>query len=320
MAPVLVQTASGTVTSGNLTVTLSSPTTGGNCLVALIGSCADSVNGTISGITLGGAADNWAQSAIEGSGGDHAISSGWADPNCAAGQTSVVISQTGGSGTVQGLMAYVMEWSGLGGTVDVSSGQSSSGFVSSWTSGTTGATGQASEVAFGLTCGASNTRGPGLTGPSSPWTNETLLVVAGTSRDKFLLCGYNILSSTGTQVYAGTSSPTTTNDTLVYTLKAGGPVSHNDTGALTVTPARANTLAHGHNPAGALTVTPAGAAARLHAAVRGPALAVTPVLAASRLHAATIGAALVIRPSFGAATSGGRPRGGNTPDRARWWK
>lgn len=319
MAPTLVQTASGTVTSGALTVTLSA-TTAGNCLVALIGSCADSGNGTISGITLGGGADNWAQSAIEGSGGDHAIATGWADPNCAGGQTSVVISQTGGGGTVQGLMAYVMEWSGLGGTVDVSSGQSSAGFVSSWTSGTTGATAQASEVAFGLTCGASNTRGPGLTGPSSPWTNETLLTVAGTTRDKFLLCGYQILSSTGTQVYAGTSSPTTTNDTLVYSLKASGSTAHNDTGALTVTPGRANTLIHGHNPTGHLTVTPGRANTLLHGHNPAAALTVAPARTAARLHAATIGAALVIRPSFGAATSGGRKRGGQTPDRARWWK
>lgn len=229
MPPALVQIASKTVTAGNLTITLGTdnpagpspgPTTSGNCLVALIGSCADSGNGTISGITLGGSADNWAQSAIEGNNGDHAISTGWADPNCAGGQTAVVISQTGGGGAVQGLLAYVMEWSGLTGTVDVSLGASSAGFVSSWTSGTTGATAQASEVAFGLTTGASNTRGPGLTGPSSPWTNESLLTVAGTTRDKFLLCGYQILSSTGTQVYAGTSSPTTTNDTLIFSLKA----------------------------------------------------------------------------------------------------
>jgi hypothetical protein len=219
MAPSLVQVAANAVSASSLTVTLSSPTTAGNCLVALITSCADSVNGTISGITLGGSADNWAQSAIEGNSADHAIATGWADPSCAGGQTSVVISQAGGSGAVQGLMAYVFEFAGLTGTVDVSSG-GANGFSGTWTSGTTGATAQVSEVAFGVTCGASNTRGPGMSGPSSPWVNETQLVVAGTTRDKAMLCGYQILSSTGTQVYSGTASPTNTNDTLVFTLLA----------------------------------------------------------------------------------------------------
>ena len=318
MAPSLVQVASKAVTSGNLTITLGTdnpagpspgPTTAGNCLVALIGSCADTSNGTISGITLGGSADNWAQSAAEGAGGDHAISTGWADPSCAGGQTSVVISQASGSGTVQGLMAYVFEFSGLTGTVDVSLGQSSAGFVSSWTSGTTGATAQASEVAFGITTGASNSRGPGLTGPSSPWTNETLLVVAGTTRDKFMLCGYQILSATGTQSYAGTSSPTTTNDTLVFTLKAaGGGTPHTATASLSVAPSVTATRTRGHSRTGTLAVTPSLAASRTLGHSRTASRPVSPSVAASRTAGRFRTASRPVAPSVTAARTRGHYR------------
>lgn len=236
MAPALVQYAYKAVSGSSLTVTLGtdnpggpSPgaTTAGNTLVALIGTSANTTNGTVSGITLGGSADNWAAKASEGTGPDHAISAGWADPDCAGGQTAVAITLTGGSG--DNLFAWVFEWSSLSGTLDVSSGASTvGGFISSWTSGTTAATAQASEVAFGITCGAASSSpggSAGLTGPSSPWVNLAQQALSGSSHEKDALVGYQILSSTGTVTYNGTSSPTNTNDTLVFTLKAAAAVS-----------------------------------------------------------------------------------------------
>ena len=218
MAPSLIQVASNTASATSVTVTLGSPSTGGNTLVALIGDSGDSLSGTPSSITLGGSADNWAQSAVQGSSGDHAVVAGWADPGCANGQTSVVINLSGGSG--DHVFAWVLEFSGLTGTLDVSSGGSTTGgFVSSWTSGATGGTAQASEVAFGVTCGSSSGT-PGLTGPSSPWVNEAQQTLSGSSHTKVAICGYQILSSTGAQVYAGSASPTNTNDTIVFTLEA----------------------------------------------------------------------------------------------------
>lgn len=216
--PVLVQVASGAASGTSVTVTLGSPTTPGNTLVLLYGDSADSGNATVSGVTLGGSADNWAQVASQGSNADHAIVAGWADQNCAGGQTSVVISTTGGSG--DHLFAWVFEWSGLTGTLDVSSG-SANGGVNAWTSGTTGTTAQASEVAFGVTCGAcTGTPPPALTGPSSPWVNEAQQTLSGSSHVKVALCGYDILSSTQAVTYNGTAGPANTNDTLVFTLKA----------------------------------------------------------------------------------------------------
>lgn len=220
--PALIQAAVGSAAASSTTVTLPSPTTHGNCLIALIGDSANTANGTPSGITLGGSADNWTQAAIMGTSGDHAIVAGWVDPNCAGGQTSVVITTTGGTGDL--LFAWVFEFSGLTGTVDVSSG-GANGAQTTWTSGTTGSTTQASEVAFGITAGAC-TGTPGsqvLTPPASPWVNESQQSLLGTNHTKFAICGYQILSATGTQVYAGTASQSNTNDTLVFTLVASPP-------------------------------------------------------------------------------------------------
>jgi hypothetical protein len=130
----------------------------------------------------------------------------------------VVISTTGGS--ADHLFAWVFEFSGLTGTLDAQSG-GANGSSSSWTSGTTGTTAQASEVAFGVTCGAAIGGSPDLAGPSAPWVNGSQQTLTGSLHTKAAICGYQILSSTGTQVYAGTASPVpNTNDTLVFTLTA----------------------------------------------------------------------------------------------------
>ena len=100
----------------------------------------------------------------------------------------------------------------------------------------------------------------------------------------------------------------------------GGAVNHNDTGALTVTPARANTLTHGHNPAAALTVTPARANTLTHGHNPAAALTVAPGRANTQVHAATKPAALTVRPVFANTVSGGRKVPGGGPDRHRWWK
>ena len=128
-------------------------------------------------------------------------------------------------------------------------------------------------------------------------------------------------SSNGAETSGFTGANTTGQwSILTVAFKLASSGSHTDTGALVVTPTRANTLTHGHNPTAALTVSPSRSNTLTHAHNPTAALVVAPVRTAVRQHAATIGAALVIRPSFGAATSGGRKTGGNTPDRARWWK
>ena len=213
--PSLVQVKAGATQSPPLTITLDSATTGGNCLVALIGDVAVDNNGVPSGITLGGAADHWAQAAIQGSGTDHGVAAGWADPNCAGGQSAVVITTTGGAGT-ENVFAWVFEFSGLGGTLDQSSGGANS-FAATWDSGATPVTSQASEVWFGIMCGTSSGT-PSLAGPASPWVNEA----QQSSGQWAAICGYQVTSSAGSADYAGTASPDGTADVLVFTLPGSG--------------------------------------------------------------------------------------------------
>jgi hypothetical protein len=202
MAITVVQSKTGVTASGGttLTITLSSPTTAGNCLVACIGVAqAAAGSHTVSGVTLGGSAGFFASAvakSVTGSS-DAAI---WTDQNCAGGQTAVVI--TLAVSVVSGaLMADVYEVSGLlaSGALDqVSSGSGTTAL--SWTSLATPATIQASEIVFGVVAQVGGS-GMVLTGPSSPWVNAALGAAnsAGVS-------GYHIISAAGAQTYNGTTS------------------------------------------------------------------------------------------------------------------
>lgn len=231
MAPVVVQTAKNAATGASTTVTLGSPTTPGNCLVAEVISAGTSTNPTVSGITLGGSAGNWGVVATEGNSGDHAVSTSWADPACAGSQTSVVVSLTGGSGTLAALV-WVYEVSGMpaliAGMLDKSAVLSSAGFVSSWTLGPTATTTQASEICFGLAGGnTNNTTVATYTPPGTLWTNQAQQGLANVGGSGFSfggVCGYQILGATGTVSYNGTVSPTSTIEGLVVTLKASTAV------------------------------------------------------------------------------------------------
>jgi len=104
-----VQSVSFTGSSSPVTVTISATGTG-NCLVVFFGA-ADTVTApTVSGITLGGAAGNFAQAAGAG-GGTHIDAEIWTDRNAASGQTSVVISWSGGFSTT--VAGRVEEWAGI---------------------------------------------------------------------------------------------------------------------------------------------------------------------------------------------------------------
>jgi len=221
MAPSLVQPVVANSATGNtVTVTLGSPTTAGNCLIVLIGDTGSSTDGTPSTVTLGGVADNFAALATQGTGSSHAIVAAWADPDCAGGQTSVVVTTTGGSGT-EHLFAWVFEFSGLATSslLDQSATFNSSGFVSSWSIGPTATTTQASEVWFGVICGNASSGSATFAGPSSPWINATEQNISAAQA----LCGYQIVSATGTATYSGTASPTSTGEGLVVTVNAAPP-------------------------------------------------------------------------------------------------
>ena len=210
----VVQTAQNVANATSVTVTLGGATTAGNCLVAAAQTSATTTNGTVSGITLGGAAGNWGSLYSVGTGASNSILMFWADPNCASGQTSVVVTTTGSSGT-QSITATVWEVSGLpsvlGSLLDQSAGTAAGASSSSFTSGTTGMISQASEIAFGM---VNANPSVAITGPSSPWVNsaeQNGTVFYGTA-------GYALLSSACAVSYAGAFSPATAYGAAVITL------------------------------------------------------------------------------------------------------
>jgi microcompartment protein CcmK/EutM len=230
--PTLVQPAaknSGTGTT--LTVTLPNPTSSGSCLFVRVLTSANT-NGHVSGITLGGSADNFGVIASQGTSTDHAIVTCWADPACAAGQTSVVITTTGSAGT-QAVSAIVSEYSGmpatLAGMLDKSGVFTSSGFATSWAlAAASPPTTQASELWLSIVGGNVSAVTAGTyTGPGSLWTNTALNGVNNYSGGFSAggVAGDQVVSATGSPAYNGTASPTSTMDGLIVALKAAAAAS-----------------------------------------------------------------------------------------------
>jgi hypothetical protein len=219
MAPSLVQSVSATGTASPLPVTLGASTTAGNCLVICITGTAATSNPNVTAVTLGGAAGNFAQVITAGNvTADNVTTSIWADPNCAGGQTalSLTFSATGSPS----ICVTTMEWSGLAlsSVTDKTSSGLSDTTVTSWSSGATATTSQASEVAIGCVGGQLSTGITTITGPSSPWTNFTQETSANTHIG--LLAGYQVLSSTGTVTYSGTFAAGYQYTAAVATFKA----------------------------------------------------------------------------------------------------
>lgn len=211
----LVQSVSGTTTGTSLTITLSATTAGNTLVITAVSSCTPA-NPTISGITLGGTSIG-SQVATAGSvSADSQSSFMWEATNIAGGQTSVVITFT--TGNTGSICATVMEWNGLG-TADASGVSANGTSGTTFSSGASGTTKQANEVAIGC-CGAFNGSGIGtITGPSSPWSNLTQETSASTHVG--LLTGYDVLSATGTATYSGSFGVTASYAAIVVTFRAG---------------------------------------------------------------------------------------------------
>lgn len=184
MAISVVQTASANSTS----LSFGSNTTPGNTIVVCVGAFDNSP--VISGVTIGGLADNFAQAVAPGVGGK-CWAGMWVDFNCGQAATGLVVS---GSGlTVDsnngGVVAY--EISGGFSLVDQSASQGTSGSAN-WSSGTAPATTQANEIWIGC-C---DTNHPVAT-EDAAFTSTHL---------QYMAAGYKIVSSTGTPAYSGTQT------------------------------------------------------------------------------------------------------------------
>jgi|SRR5579859_1577722 len=214
--PAVVQSKGGSVAGAStLTLTLTSGTTAGNCLVVAIGIGA--VAGTVSTVKLGTVSLAKAKAAANSSA-EPADCEWWILPNIAGGQTSVPI--TASSTTDICAVAYEVSNLALTSPVDQTQSNTSNTTGSTWTSNASGTTAQASEIEFGAVMAVTNGT---FTGPGG-WTNTSQ--TAGTLAK--LVCGYQVVSSTGTATYSGTQSGDTDNwgwSAVVITLKAAGGAS-----------------------------------------------------------------------------------------------
>ena len=230
-------TAVNNSSTTSITVTVPS-TTAGNCLVVCLNAFTGGSTATISGITLGGSADNWAQATAITSFAEQTLI--WVDPNCAGGQTSIHIS---GSNLVVdssngGIVIYEVSGLALSAVVDQThTGGANTG--TAWSSGTTATTSQASEIAIG-----SVGSDPGILAMPSGYTNTI-------NTGSFSGAGYKILSTTGTQVFNGTQSASNIWSAAIVTLKGTTDVS------VSLTTAQDNISAPAPTPSGTVSLTTA---------------------------------------------------------------
>ena len=280
----------------------------------------------MSSVKTGSSAENWAKGVELDDSSNTACAAIWADPNTAGGGTTVAVAvafgATASASNSCEVFVDVFEFSGVAASsaVDQTSTGAPGQNSSAWSSGATGTTSQASEIAVG-TIGATALSGTStVTGPSGSWVNESTLsgtvAFGGTSFNTYAQSGYQILSSTGTVTYSGTTSASTLWDAVTLTLKVVTAVT--STGAMALNPsmsgagaggnatssgglsmARVSMAGTGSVPSSAANVDPAWLAARCGlpgdpAAVNEPsqaaqflaAHAITPVYAGAQIIAA----------------------------------
>lgn len=198
----IVQHKRGGPTGGSttLSVTLDSATTSGNCLIITAGATAGTAG--VTGITLGGGADNWHSDVhSRDTGGVVAVDIDiWSDPSCAGGQTAVVLSYpTTGSHSA----CDVWEVSPLLASLPADKSASAPGGSStSYDSGPTATTSQASEFWVGAAVTISGSSGnPVLAGPGGSWVNQTQVNIGSLGS---YVAGEQITTGTGAADYSGT--------------------------------------------------------------------------------------------------------------------
>jgi hypothetical protein len=197
-APTLVQSEPGTNTTSNtlLDITFGSNTGSGHLVIVAAGNYKAASVPHITGITLGGAADNFAVAEAES--GNSCDAEIWGDPSAASAQDLIAVTFSASSLNKGGA---AMEWANVG-AQDTSAKNGGTGSGTSWSSGSSGVLSQPGELVIGIVfveASAALT----ITGPGSPWTNLAQIAV---SADIGALVGYQVVSGTGAVTYSGTTT------------------------------------------------------------------------------------------------------------------
>jgi hypothetical protein len=183
------------------TAALTSPATGGNCLIACLQAYGAS---SIGGVTSAASPDRWvAVKTVSGGGQVLAV---WIDPDCANGSSTVNFTAPGAS--MQNICVF--EFSGVGSSpavdVFVTNLLSASPNTRSWTTNATAATAHASDVQIGVLAGNSSSL-LAVAGASSPWNSQgTGQRTGGVYAE--IAAGYQIPGTTGTVTYTAAASTT----------------------------------------------------------------------------------------------------------------
>lgn len=223
MTIAFVQHASATTnlttgTTGTSAPTFAATAGAGNCLVACVSVGQNASSGpSVASVTTNGTAENWVLGATvtrnsTSNGDGYQTCAIWVNPNTGGGQKIIDCNISSPSSFASGnngaVFADIYEFSGLVLSSVVDKTVTSSGGPSSttFTSTATATLSQATEVAIGMAGTNGFTATCTITGPSSPWVNETTLTstwdtagVFGGSRS-----GYDILSATTAVTYSGT--------------------------------------------------------------------------------------------------------------------
>ena len=217
LAQPVAQASSGAFSANSATVTLGSLTTQRNCLVACIGGYHV---GTVTSVTSAASPTGWVSAAVlDVTGVTCEI---WICPGITTGAATVTAQATnaGQMGVTVFELAGVMASSPL--DASAPGGSVPSPTVTSWSSGTSSAY-QAGDVLIGLCASSRGTAGYTLTGPSSPWVNETAINTSLSGISSRFLAGYQITTGGGTMTYAGTSSTYQEYSCVAIALKSATP-------------------------------------------------------------------------------------------------
>lgn len=186
-------------TSSTLTLTFGQNTKIGNCLVVGAGTTEAGSTTTVSGMTIGGAADHFAKGTSYRYSTD-ADCEIWVDYGLTVASTSLVIT----FGVANYNFAWAMEWGGIiSGTPDqaLSTGNQSN----TWSTGASGTLAQPVEVVFGAVCTDNNST---IVPPTTGGWTELGVLGPQASNYQFAM-GYQITSATTALTYNGTSGGAT---------------------------------------------------------------------------------------------------------------
>lgn len=185
MTAAFVQFTQNSISSASLT----SPTGAGNCVVVCIAAKGTSAGASISGVTLGGSAGNFAKAAGTSFATSHEAWEIWVDADCAGSQTAVAVA--GSNLDKIGLCVY--EFSGIDPAGTISGSNSGTAGTSAPTTGSASISDNAAWVGFFASNGTTSTGRDG-----APWNSNA------NSAAYFMDAAYAITSGSVTESFSGT--------------------------------------------------------------------------------------------------------------------